>query len=183
MTLEEGKRKVYELIDEYGQGTDLDEDIEIKMADLFDIAQKSIAQKQRIVKWLTIDRLDDVEKYEMPADFAKLRRVWRDGKIYKRYNWRGKVLTIPDTDYAEVEVEYYAYPQTINGETEDSHEFEVREDGCNAMPFFVAGMILASDLVMDSNIYLSMYNMLLQELDTEELDAGGVRQSFYRGTR
>ena len=45
MTLEEGERRVYMLLDEYSSGGALtrDADIEAKMADFFDIAQKQAA--------------------------------------------------------------------------------------------------------------------------------------------
>ncbi len=48
MTLGEGKKKVYELLDEYGDGSSVDEDLEARMADLFDIAQKKLAQVKKL---------------------------------------------------------------------------------------------------------------------------------------
>ena len=45
MTLGEGKEKVYKLLDEHSSGGEVahDADIEMKMADFFDIAQKKCA--------------------------------------------------------------------------------------------------------------------------------------------
>ena len=52
MTLGEGKRKVLMLLDEYSSGGELtvDEDIEKKMADFFDTAQKDMASFKRIIR-------------------------------------------------------------------------------------------------------------------------------------
>ena len=185
MTLGDGKRKVYELLDEYGvSGEGVDSDMAAKMNDLFDISQKEIAKRQKILRFYEIERESGVTEYPMPAGFLKLRRLRRDGQITRRrYEWRGKSIVIPESEPGEFEAEYFSAPETIGPDTPDEHEFEVREDACQAMPFFVAAMVLSSDLVQDANIYLSMYQMALQELDTTlpGEDGGAVlRQSFYR---
>ena len=185
MTLGDGKRKVYELLDEYGvSGEGVDSDMAAKMNDLFDIAQKEIAQRQKIARFYAIERTDGVTEYPMPAGFLKFRRLRVDGRLARRrYEWRGSSIVIPEEEPGDFEVEYFAAPVTIGPATADDHEFEVREDGCQAMPFFVAAMVLSSDLVQDANIYLNLYQMALAELSTAlpgENGGAALRQSFYR---
>lgn len=83
MTLGEGKKKVYELLDEYSSGGEItvDDDIELKLADFFDMAQKRVAQVKRILAIKEIKRRDGVTEYAMPSGFGSLYRVWRDGQV------------------------------------------------------------------------------------------------------
>ena len=67
-----------------------------------------------------------------------------------------------------VELDYFAVPDTIDEDTPDNHVFEVREDACEAMPFYVAGMVLSSDLVQDAQIYFDLYERAKRSI------AGGV---------
>jgi hypothetical protein len=52
MTLGEGKRKVLMIIDEYSSGGTLtkDDDINLKMNDFFDLAQRDVANHKPILK-------------------------------------------------------------------------------------------------------------------------------------
>lgn len=160
MTLGEGKRKVYKLIDEYSSGGAVteDEDIEAKMADFFDIAQKDVAKKQRIVKSVTLPIIDEngAESWVMPKDFIAPYRYWLNGKPTRRnylYSMRELVAV---GDEKTLKVEYFAVPETIDSSTPNEHEFEVGEDGAQAMCFYVAAQQLFVDLVVD-------YSMLYQE--------------------
>lgn len=184
MTLQEGMRKVLELLDEYTSGGEqaLDEDIAARLPDLFDVAQKRLAQKARIVREHTVEREPGVTEYELPGDLMKIYRVWRNGRPYKGYGIRGNRLQIPEEDRNEWTLEYFAVPATITKDTGEDEEFELCEEACQCMPFFVAGMVLSSDLVQDANIYLALYNQMVAELDTE-LPGSNIRarQSFYRG--
>ena len=188
MTLGEGKEKVYMLLDEYSSGGAVtrDDDIALKMARFFDIAQKHVAQIRRIRRSFAVEREDDVSEYAMPADFLKLIAVWRDGKRWRGYRWKAGKLIIPEGDAAEtIEIEYFALPETITDETEDSYEFEVREEAANALPFFVAAQQLITDLVIDyAGLYAIYNNMLglLAQQEAEESDGGGMlTNTFYRG--
>ena len=122
MTLGEGKKKVYELLDEYSSGGELteDKDIELKLADFFDIAQKRVAMVKRIVAVKTINRTAGKTEYSMPGNFGGLYRVWRDGKVTGKYRWKGSKIVIPERDAAgTIEVEYFKIPETIGAETTD----------------------------------------------------------------
>ena len=181
MTLAEGKRKVLMLIDEYSSGGDVtvDEDIEAKMADFFDQAQKQVAQVKRLVKLVPIEREEGVTDYAMPSDFLSLKAVWRDGAVTGRYRWRAGKLVIPAGDTAAVEVEYFASPATIGPDTPDDYEFEVAPDAAECMPYFVAAQQLIVDLVVDYAALLQLYQLMLNTLDTR---GSGVElvNTFYR---
>ena len=89
MTLGEGKRKVLMLLDEYSSGGELtvDEDIEKKMADFFDTAQKDMASFKRIIRTQEITLTGGEEArvlYDLPADFAGTFRIWKGDRL-KQY--------------------------------------------------------------------------------------------------
>lgn len=180
MTLGEGKKKAYELLDEYGTGGALDQDLETRIADHFDIAQKEIAKTAKIVKTVVMDEAGEAE---MPEDFYALCGVWKNGRNVTRYRtWiAGRLLVMPGET---VTVEYYAMPATIDEDTPDEWEFEVSEAACQAMPFFVAAQILSSDLVNDPSFYMQTYQMMVATLpQTPPGGAMRVRNSFYGGGR
>lgn len=181
MTLAEGKRKVLMLIDEYSSGGTItvDADIENKMADFFDEAQKQVAQVKKIPRLYEVPRMDGVTAYSMPEDFLSLVSVWRNGEKTSRYTWKAGKLVIPQTDTASVEVEYYAAPATIGPETPDDYVFEVAPDAAEAMPYYVAAQQLIVDLVVDYSALLQLYQMQLNMLD---IRGQGVelKNTFYR---
>ena len=153
MTLGEGKRRVYKLLDEYGTGDSVDEDLEAKMNDLFNIAQMDVAKISRIVR--TIE-MDGEGRHPMPKGFIAVHRIWKNGKdVTRKCKWRAGDLLLGKNE--TVEMDYFSAPTAINDNTPDEWEFEVREDACEAMPFYVAGMALSSDLVQDAQIYLQLY--------------------------
>lgn len=185
MTLGEGKKKVYELLDEYSSGGTVtkDEDLEAKMADYFDIAQKQMAAMQRIIKTMTITRVSGQTEYSMPDDFAGVYRVWYGGAVRNsRFAWKGGKIIIPTDDTQSVEIEYFAFPATINSDTPDTCVFEVREDACQAMCFFVAAQQMVVDLVIDYGALLNMYQIALANVDFGT-SGGPVKamQTFFRG--
>lgn len=184
MTLEEGKRKVYMLLDEFSSGGTItpDQDIELKMNDFFDTAQKQVCAIKPIRALTEPERdEDDPTKLILPENFRKLCAVYIGGKKTRRYSWRGGTLFVPATAEETVELEYYAYPSTIGPDTPDSYEFEVAEDAAQACPFFVASQQLISDLVMDYDALRQEWIAALQLLTPE--DRGGVqlRQVLFTG--
>lgn len=176
MTIGDAKRKVYKLLDEYGAGDAVDEDLEEKMNDFFDIAQKDVAKISKIVR--TIE-LSGEGRHAMPKDFVAVHRIWKGGKNVTRHStWRAGTLVLEKNE--TVELDYFATPQTITDETGDEWEFEVAEDACEAMPFYVAGMVLSSDLVQDGQIYFELYERAKLNI-RGTLPGGGRRivNSFY----
>ena len=187
MTLIEGRKKVYELLDEYSSGGTIteDRDIDLKMNDFFDMAQKELARICRIEKIYPVEREEGVTDYAMPADFIKLKKIWRDGREYRGYTWRAGKLVIPESDAAAVEIEYYASPATIDAQTEGDYEFEINDNAAQALPFYVAAQQLIVDLVMD---YSAPYNMWLAakaELSsqTDGTEGRNVQNVLFGGRR
>lgn len=187
MTLGEGKKKVYELLDEYSSGGEItvDDDIELKLADFFDMAQKRVAQVKRILAIKEIKRRDGVTEYAMPSGFGSLYRVWRDGQVTNRYRWKqGKIVIPEDDSAAKIEIEYFKIPDTINADMDDETEFEVDEDAAQAMPYYVAAQHLFPDLVVDYGAYMQEFNSILASLDTRipgSSGGGGLQNTFFRG--
>ena len=182
MTLGEGKRKVYELIDEYSSGgaVSKDEDIEHKMADFFDIAQKQVAAVQRIVRLKEIERAPGQTEYEMPPNFDSLYRVWRNGRVKNGYAWKNGKIILPESDGGRIEIEYFAIPEKIGPETPDDYVFEVRDDGCQAMCLYVAAQQLVADLIIDYGALFQLYQNQLSTLSTTLPGGIGLRNTFYR---
>ena len=186
MTLGEGKIKVYMLLDEHSAGGELehDEDIELKMTRFFDMAQKQLSQISRIVKTRKITPQPGKTEYPMPGDFRRLYRVWRNSRPASgRYGWMGGKLLIPEREAgSDIVVEYFATPATIPADAPDSYEFELREDACQCMPYFVAAQQLLPDLVMDYGAMLHMYELAVSRLDTSlPGDGDRLRQTLFRG--
>ena len=170
MTLGEAKEKVYMLLDEHSAGGEVehDEDIELKMTRFFDIAQKELSKIKKIVKIRKITAQSGKTEYAMPGDFRSVYRVWKgDRPATSSYRWRGGKILIPERDAgSEILVEYIANPATIPEDAEDSYEFEIAEDACQCMPYYVAAQQLLPDLVMDYGAMLGMYQQAVATLDT-----------------
>ena len=182
MTLGEGKRKVYMLLDEYSSGGAVtkDADIEAKMADFFDMGQKQVAEIKKIRRIAAIERVKGQSLYPMPADLMKLIRVWRGDSPTKRYRFRGGMIEIPAGEMEKVEIEYFAIPATIGPDTPDDYEFELAEDAAKALPYFVASHQLISDLVMDYGALYGIYQSMLSTLDLSEPGGHILTNTFYR---
>ena len=185
MTLGEAKNKVYMLLDEHSAGGEVehDDDIEKKMTAFFDMAQKTLAQIRKILREEEFFPTLGKTAYEMPDDFYSLYRVWADGKsATNRLRWRGGKLIIPEGYASKVIVEYFAMPDTIPEDAEDGYTFEIAEDACECMPYYVAAQQLLPDLVMDYGAMLQMYNYQVSLLRTTQPGENRrVTQSLFRG--
>lgn len=184
MTYGQGKKKVYELLDEYSSGGEvlIDEDIEMKMLDFFDTAQKLISKDAPVYATYKIKRKAGQTLYPMPSGFQKLVQVWRNGNPSKKYRFIGGKLQIPENDHSEIMVEYQKLPDTLDESFTDEDEFEVDEEACEAMPYYVAAQVLLPDLMTDYRPYLEEWEKRRAELRGRGGYGGAVtlRQSFYR---
>jgi len=185
MTLGDGKRKVLMLLDEYSNGGTVtkDADMDKKMADFFDAAQKEIAGHKRILRSAELE--GHGSGYLLPEDCQKVVRVWWDGRPVSGYSVVAGRLFTHGRDNTPLLVEYFAKPQTIGPETPDDHEFEVDEDAANCLPYFVAAQHLLPDLVVDYSAFWNMYLTMRAALDVSLPEAGGgrVRQALFRAGR
>lgn len=184
MTLGEAKNKVYMLLDEHSAGGEIDHDadIEAKMTAFFDIAQKQLAQIKKIVKTKKIIPAAGKAEYALPGDLLGVYRVWKDDRpATARYRFRGGKILIPERDAgSEILVEYFAMPETIPDDADDSYEFEIPADACECMPYYVAAQQLLPDLVMDYGGMLAMYNQAVGALNTSQIGENSrIAQTFY----
>ncbi|MBQ7567068.1 MAG: hypothetical protein IJT18_08100 [Oscillospiraceae bacterium] len=188
MTLGDGIRKVYMLLDEYSSGgvVTVDPDIEKKMADFFDVAQKDVAGYKRIIKEQTIPLESGTSEYPLPNDLSKIFRVWVDGELTNRYVQKPGVISFPDTGsgtHSTATVEYFAVPATITQSTPEDYVFEVCEEAANCMPFFVAAQNLMPDLVVDYSAFLQQYYQMRGALDVTlpegDGSGGALRQTLF----
>ena len=185
MTLGEAKNRVYMLLDEHSAGgvVEHDPDIELKMTNFFDICQKQLAQLKKIIRIKKISTVAGKTEYAMPDDFMGLCRIWRDGvPVTGRYAFRGNKVLIPERDFGrDIQVEYFAIPETIDPDAGDDYEFELPEDACSCMPYYVAAQQLLPDLVMDYGAMLTMYQLSVQQLSTGiPGSAGRLYQTLFR---
>ena len=181
MTLGEGKRKVRKLLDEYSSGGEItmDEDIEHRMADLFDMGQKDVAQVKKIYRAVVLPRAG--EAYELPADLLELVKIRCGGRIVENYEVFGGKLVVQDKDAGELLIEYSAMPATIGADAGDEYELEVAEDAANCIPYFVAAHCLMADLVTDFTPYWQIYLQKKAQLrpTVYHSGCGGVRQVLF----
>lgn len=184
MTFGDGKRKVLMLLDEYSSGGEITQDIDInnKMADFFDMAQKDMAQFQPIIAKTEITLDADDRFTDLPAGFLRYYRVWKDGVIWKKYPViDGQMYTKGES--GTIVLEYVKQPETINSNTLDTYEFEVNEAAANCLPFYVAAQQLITDLVVD---YSALWNMYLTHRAAlpdclPSTGTGRVRQALFGG--
>ena len=182
MTLGEGKERVYMLLDEHSAGgvIEHDPDIEAKLNVFFDLAQKEVAKTAKLRRTRRVLLRDGETELRLPADWMGLCRVWAGDRPVRGVRVRGDRLLLPAAARGrELLLEYYAVPETITADTPDEHEFELREDACVCLPYYVAAQQLLPDLVMDTGAMLSMYRYSLSTLAPEDPGAGGVAQRFF----
>lgn len=180
MTLGDGKRKVLMLLDEYSSGGTLtvDEDINAKMNDFFDIAQKDMARWQPVLR-VCLMQLDGTGDQTLPEDVGRVLHVSIGGNRVHYRAIDGRLRYTPG-DTSTVELEYFAAPETITPETADSYEFEVSEEAASCLPFFVAAQQLIVDLVVDYGAFWNMYVQLRGMLDRSANCGGaGMRQRLW----
>lgn len=183
MTLGDGKRKVFMLLDEYSSGGEVteDEDIALKMADFFDMAQKDIVQYQPIVRRASVT-LDGSGSQQLPADIARVTRITVNGVRTSRYEVVDGKLLYAAGDTSDLVLDYEAEPQRITPNTSDGYEFEVSENAANCLPFFVAGQQVFADLVQDYTVYYNTYLQMRAALPRSVgfSGCGRLRQDLFR---
>lgn len=187
MTLGEGKRKVLKLLDEYSSGGEIqtDTDLEHRMIDLFDIAQKDVAQVKRIyrVAVLTLTGGTETQLYDLPQDMLELVSMRRDGRVTTKYDIIGGKLVAAGNDVGELLIEYTAMPAAIPDGADDSYVFEVAEDAAECLPYYVAAQVLMADLVIDFSPFWQIYLQKKAQLVPTVRRSGGsgVRNTLFRG--
>ena len=161
MTLGEAKRKVLMLLDEYSIGGEVsaDADVDAKMNDFFDIAQRDAAAWQPIVRRMELS-LDGSGSTELPDDVSRVIRVRKNGVRVSGYEVVDGRLIYPEGDRSMLTLDYIARPEAITPDTTDDYEFEVSDEAANCLPFFVAAQDIVDNLVVDDAAFYSLYLQL-----------------------
>lgn len=185
MTLGEGKRKVWLLLDEYSSGgvPVRDADIEAKMNDFFDIAQQDMAQWRPILRRAAVTQ-DGTGNQALPPDVARVLRIAGEG-ARETEALDGRLL-YPAGGRAALTLEYVALPAKITPETGDDYVFEVGEEAAQCLPFFVAAQQLIADLTVDHRAFYELYLQMKRQLDRTaglgvRAGAARMRQGLYGG--
>ena len=183
MKLGELKTYAIKLIDEYSNNANItdDEDIRLKLNDLFNIAQiemaTSIRQIEKVFEFsLPSDEYtaQEDEQYisiPLPEDFFdinKIRFYPKDRRFSLDYYIQAKNLKVNKNGVGKYELEYYAYPTVITEETTDEHELEVDLDAQMFLPYYVAADILKSDVSADYTSFEAKYNNKLELLKQKD---------------
>ena len=183
VTLGEGKRKVLMLLDEYSGGGEItvDEDIDAKMNDFFDLAQRDVSAWQPIVRRVGVT-LDGTGSKALPEDVSRVIRIRKNGIRVSGYEVIDGRLISNAGDKSTLSLDYIATPEKITPETPDDYEFEVSEEAANCLPYFVAAQQLIADLVVDYGAFYNLYLQTRALLSRSTLLSGGsVRQALYGG--
>ena len=183
VTLGEGKRKELMLLDEYSGGGEItvDEDIDAKMNDFFDLAQRDVSAWQPIVRRVGVT-LDGTGSKALPEDVSRVIRIRKNGIRVSGYEVIDGRLISNAGDKSTLSLDYIATPEKITPETPDDYEFEVSEEAANCLPYFVAAQQLIADLVVDYGAFYNLYLQTRALLSRSTLLSGGsVRQALYGG--
>ncbi len=172
MTLDQMKKKVLKLIEEYDESQEIhfteDEDIQNKLNDVINQIQYELSRIKKIPRYAEINVIEN-----QLMNFNDLKDVIGND-IYQidmirgpRYKLKasGTIIKFLETGLAEIEV--FVYPIRINDTTENDYEFELSADVLEIMPYGVAGDLLKSDISNNyGNIYTQKYESLKQLIDT-----------------
>ena len=183
MTLGDGKRRVLMLLDEYSTGGALtvDGDLDARMNDFFDAAQRDMAQWQPILRRADVV-LDGTGAQALPSDVGRVRDIRRNGRRARGYEVIDGRLVYAPGDTSTLTLDYAARPKAVAPDTPDDYVFEVTEEAAGCLPFFVAAQQLIPDLVMDYGAFYELYLKLRNLLPRETAPpSGGVRQALWRG--
>ena len=179
MTLGEAKRRVLMLLDEYSTGGELtvDADVDAKMNDFFDAAQRDVAAWQPIVRRAAVT-LDGTGSLALPSDVSRVLRVRKGGARADYEVVDGKLLSASG-DTSTLTLDYIASPEKITPETPDDHAFEVSPEAANCLPYFVAAQQLVADLVVDYGAFYNLYLQMRAMLPRSTMHGGAVGQRLY----
>lgn len=175
MTLEENKKICLGLIEEYSPTNKLltdDEDIRARLNLVYAPNYQNLSQKKKILatkKYTIEEDSEGLEEFSLPSNMYQFKRlVCIDDNNERKsvsYDIIGKKLYIK-RDKGNYVLEYYAYPDIISLDTEDSFELEIDQDVQLILPYAVANDILKVDPSADYTAFYNEYQRRLQELET-----------------
>lgn len=164
MTLEEMKRKVYSLIEEYSEDADElteDEDLALKMNDVINQIQTELTRFKKIPanKTMTVQKDQEISLKNIDDMIYQL-------NIIKGISYDTVGDNIIFNEDGEAKIYYYKFPKQINADTPDTYKFELTTDLLEIMPYGVAADLLKSDVSSQfGSVYSNRYKEMLNMLD------------------
>ncbi len=176
MTLEDFKLKVYSLIEEYNEDADDltdDQDLAAKFNSVTNQVMNEISRFKKIPAYTTLDIVfeDGQDEYQIAMNDI-------DSNIYQIDVIKnvesiviGKQVIFNEEGTAKIY--YFKYPEQIDADTEDDHEFELDTDALECMAYGVASDLLKADVSTNyGKLYAERYEQLLQRLDSRNAMGG-----------
>lgn len=165
MNLEEMKKKIYSLIEEYSEDADdltEDEDLAAKMNDVINQIQNEVARIKKIPANTTLD----VTEGQM-INFSDIAKDIYQLSTIKDVEYEINLNTITFKEDGTARIFYYKYPKRITEDTEDeAYKFELTQDALEIIPYGVAADLLKSDVSSNyGSVYANRYREMLQQLD------------------
>jgi hypothetical protein len=130
--------------------------------------------------------------YEMPIDFYQLNKVVLKGNVVNSQQYQNtadffwekrNTIAIPYYNIGEYNVFYFAYPQTITDDTDDTYEFEIDLEAQEAIPYYVAAHVIMDEKSGMSSKLLALYQNKLANLDTKISNGSqAVENTLFAGT-
>ena len=165
MRLDEYKRMIYSVIEEYSEEEkDLteDEDLAAKMNSCIDIMLSEMSRFKKIdaYKTLEVNKGDNLPLNEIAEDMYQLNLI--RGVDYQTIQNR---VIFNETGTAEVY--YYKNPKPVTNDTKDEdYIFEIDDDALKVMAYGVAGLLKAEDIASNyGRIYTDLYREKISQLD------------------
>ena len=166
MTLEEMKKKVYTLIEEYAEDEDNlteDEDYASKINDVINQVQNEVARIKKIPANSTLNVTNGqmINFKDIASDIYQLSTI-------KDVEYEVNLDTVTFLEDGTARIFYYKYPKKITEDTEDNaYTFELSQDALEVIPYGVAADMLKSDVSSQYGaVYSNRYREMLDRLDT-----------------
>ena len=165
MNISEANMKVADLLDEESAS-----EFASKLPAFYDYAQKQIATTVDPIEFDTVLELTNSDETEIDLSdwlytkeekkLYKIRKIITDGEYEHIY---GNVFKFnAGTKYR---LFLYIYPETINNDTDLTHEFEISPEGQSAILYYAAAQVVLTDT--DTRPYYALmdrYNNILQNI-------------------
>ena len=175
MTLEENKKITLGLIEEYSPTSEYltdDEDIASRINLVYFPNYQYLSQVKPILKTKTItvsETKDERLVSSLPMDLRQFVRIVgldsNNNPINPEYEIIGKKLYLKQNKGTYI-MEYHAFPDTINEETEGTFDLEIDQDAQAILCYMVANDILKVDPSADYTAFLNEYQRRMQDFDT-----------------
>lgn len=171
MNLEEMKKEVFALIEEYDKNSPYltaDVDLQAKVNGVINHVMYELARIKKIPKYFEMEvqsgQLVTLEELGNECGY-EIYQLGTVGGVPYVPRANGTVLKFFSSGTAEIDC--YVYPERITEKTKDkAYEFELSPDVLEIMPYGVAADLLKSDVSAEyGNVYANRYEAMKQMLD------------------